>query len=87
MATIQRKRGIYNSKDIKVNWDTLSKSPWISYQENDANKQIYFENERSVIEKVKFIKENNLGGVGIWALGYEDSVDPFLTIEREINIP
>lgn len=72
LATIKRvKELLDNRKDIKVNWDMLSKSPWISFTENGVNKQIYYEDDKSIAEKIKFIKEKNLGGVGIWALGYE----------------
>ena len=59
------------NKAIKSQWDEKAVSPWFAYEVDGATRQIYFENERSLLEKIKFAKETNLKGVAFWALGYE----------------
>jgi spore germination protein YaaH len=56
-----------------VQWDALGMSPFFVYNdaETDALRQIYYENEDSLKIKYELIKQNNLAGVGIWALGYD----------------
>ncbi len=72
LATYRRVRQLINNRDdITLNWNELSQSPRITYQQSRAIKQIYFENLTSIQAKLDFAKNNNLGGVAIWALGYE----------------
>lgn len=78
-----------------VNWDELSQTPWIAWQEKSQRSKIvtkkvgryyrkvteyymvdqwhqaYFENESSLGIKVEAVRQNQLGGIGFWALGYE----------------
>lgn len=61
----------------KENWDELSMTPWLSFVEDGENRQIYYENERSLQIKMDLIKQNKLAGVGFWALGYESNPDIF----------
>jgi len=61
----------------------LAKSPWLIYEQSGAIKQIYYENERSLEEKLKFAKGRGLAGIAIWALGYEGSYQkPWEVIEK-----
>ena len=57
----------------EIKWDGLSKSPYFSYTspETGSIRQVYYENVESLKSKYKLVKENNLGGIGIWALGYD----------------
>lgn len=55
-----------------VQFDKVSKEPYLIIKENDYYNQIYFENEQSLAEKVKLAEKYNLGGTALWALGYED---------------
>ena len=54
-----------------LNWDEETKTPWLSYEQSGAIKQIYYENEQSLSEKITYVNNNNLNGIAIWALGYE----------------
>lgn len=54
--------------------DQIAKEPYVIYPENDYFNQIYFENEASVREKIAMAQKYALGGVALWALGYEDDV-------------
>lgn len=56
-------------------WDDNVGQFFGSYEKNGALVKIWFEEERSIEEKMKLIKENNLAGVSSWKLGMEkDSV-------------
>lgn len=62
---------IKNRSDLEINWDDQSQTPWLSYPQSGAIKQIYYDNEKSISKKLDFIKDKKLAGVGIWAIGYE----------------
>ena len=76
MASYKRMKELVNSPEFsnsnyKLNWDEVSMSPWISYVEDGEIHQIYFENLESLKRKFKLAHDNQLGGIGFWALGYE----------------
>lgn len=54
-------------------FDEIAKEPYLVYPENDYFNQIYYENETSMKEKISLAQRYQLGGVALWALGYEDS--------------
>jgi spore germination protein YaaH len=55
-------------------FDQIAKEPYVIYPENDYYNQIYFENEESIREKIALAQKYHLGGVALWALGYEDKM-------------
>lgn len=72
LATWERVHDLLESRDdIQTKWDTKTQSPWIVYKQSGAIKQIYYENRHSLSAKMNFVKQNNLAGIAIWALGYE----------------
>ncbi len=85
LATYERVKKLLEERgDIIKSWDDISKSPWLSYMQYGTIKQIYYEDDRSIAEKIKFAKEKNMEGIAIWALGYEGNyVEPWKVIERE----
>lgn len=64
-----------NNESIKASpiggWDDFAKVSWRGYWENGEWYVVYLEDERSIAHKLDFADKKNLGGVGIWALGYE----------------
>lgn len=62
---------------IKVNpvikWNEEGKSPYFTYNslETDQLRTVYYENPKSLKYKYDLIEDYKLGGVGIWALGYD----------------
>lgn len=56
-----------SERAIEPTWDEESKSPYYTYEDH----QVWFENERSLDQKYDLVKDKDIGGVGIWALGYE----------------
>ena len=64
-------------------WDDISNSAWISYYDDTWTwSQCWFDNNLSLSNKYEFAKNNNLQGIGIWALGYDDdNLELWETIE------
>lgn len=78
---------IKNKDDVSIRWDDKAQSPWLIYNQSGAIKQIYYEDNRSLAEKIEFVNNQKLGGLGIWALGYEgDYQEPWQVIERYTRI-
>lgn len=71
MASWNRVKNLIKDKNLVVNFDELSMSPWINFEEDGVNHQVYFENERSLKAKIDLVRQNKLKGYGFWALGYE----------------
>ena len=59
----------YNTKEQL--WDFTSNTPWIRWQDTTWN-QIWYDNDTSLALKYDLAINKKLGGVGIWALGYDD---------------
>lgn len=72
LATYKRVQELLETRvDLNKHWDEEAMSPWLVYIQSGAIKQIYYEDERSLQAKIDFVKSKNLGGVSLWALGYE----------------
>jgi len=71
MASWNRVKNLIKEKKIEVNWDELSMTPWLSFEEDWETRQIYFENNQSLRAKIDLVRQNKLAGYGFWALGYE----------------
>jgi spore germination protein YaaH len=56
---------------LTEHWDEHSLSPYITYEEEDEFFIGFYENERSLGYKIDLARGLNLGGIAIWALGYE----------------
>lgn len=53
--------------------DDVSKSKFYVYRDRDNNyRQLWYEDSTTLAKKYDWIKEKKLGGVGIWALGYDN---------------
>ncbi len=54
-------------------FDEVAKESYIIYRddETDVFHQIFYPDKKSMEEKTQFAEKNNLGGVAVWALGYE----------------
>jgi len=71
LASYKRMKEVLLDKSKIVNWDEESMTPWISFEENGEIHQIYYENLESLSRKFELVKNNQIGGLGFWALGYE----------------
>jgi len=52
-------------------YDELAQQPYIIFKDSDDYHQIYYEDEKSIQEKLKLAKEYKIAGVALWAIGYE----------------
>ncbi len=73
------------NKEIIRNWDELSMTPWLVWKEDGDVRQIYYDDETSLKEKIKLAVETNLGGIGFWALGYEGNSKVWEMVEGEVK--
>jgi len=73
-------RGIYYPElqkviakyNLRKKWDGKAKSPYFRFKdENGVENVIYFEDEKSLSEKIELVKKYNLAGIAIWRLDGE----------------
>jgi len=89
LATYQRIQTLFqdtNISTLSAQWSDSTLSPYIVYEKDGKIFQVYFENAQSIAQKIKLVESANLGGVAIWALGYEgvsqDLWEPINTLFR-----
>jgi spore germination protein YaaH len=71
---------------LSFHYDELSQSPWLVYKQNGNIKQIYYEDEKSLLRKLEFADNTHLEGVALWALGYEGNyIEPWQIIKEHIK--
>lgn len=76
LATYKRVDELIESRnDIQFFWDDLAASPWLTYEQSGATKQIYYEDEQSLQKKIEYMYDQKLGGIALWALGYDGNKD------------
>jgi len=61
------------ARTLGKGWEDVSKSTYYHKSAGGELSQVWYDDGRSFEEKVAYIDEMDLGGVGIWALGYEGS--------------
>ncbi|KKU90509.1 MAG: hypothetical protein UY21_C0022G0010 [Microgenomates group bacterium GW2011_GWA1_48_10] len=72
-----------------VNFDDESKSVWFSYFDTDYKtwRQVWFENQRSLGLKFDLVNDAGLGGIAIFALGYDGGSAKPLWDEVKLKFP
>jgi spore germination protein len=59
--------------DLEINWDDQAQSPWATYTDDeDAEHEVWFENQESLRHKLDVMRDHDLGGMAAWRLGQED---------------
>src|SRR5699024_10119034 len=53
---------------VPIHFDENAKAPWIRYRENWAEREVWFEDARSIRAKLGLAAEFRLRGVGFWNL-------------------
>lgn len=74
VATYKRIQGLFGNDKISslsASWSNLTLTPYLSYVENDKTYQIHYEDTASLKLKIDFVHQAKMGGLAIWALGYE----------------
>jgi spore germination protein YaaH len=87
-ASFDRVQSILSEREklnVEEGWSNDALSPYLSYRENGHIYMVYYENSRSLSYKLDLINQLDLGGVAIWALGYEkDSRELWDVIQRKL---
>jgi spore germination protein len=52
-------------------FDELAQQPYIVFPDSDGYHQVYYEDDKSIQEKLKLANEYQIAGVALWAIGYE----------------
>jgi spore germination protein YaaH len=73
-ASLERIEKMLDDKTLELIWDRNTLTPYGIATISGQTSQIYFENETSLRLKLEFVKSANLGGIALWALGYEGTV-------------
>lgn len=76
VASLERIQKMLDEKTLELVWDRNSLTPYAIASSGGQISQIYFENETSIRLKLEFVKSAGLGGIAIWALGYEGAASP-----------
>lgn len=70
-ASLERIEQMLADKTLELVWDRNTLTPYGIASSSGQISQIYFENATSMKLKLDFVKSARLGGIAIWALGYE----------------
>lgn len=70
-TAIDMKLAIDNAKKYGRLWDSNSHTPWYRYFSGGKWYQAWYDDEESIRLKYEYVKSQNLGGIGFWALGWE----------------
>lgn len=88
-AQITRVKELLEKKEelqVEEGWNEEALSPYLSYIEDGETYVLYYENSRSISYKLDYVNQLDLGGVAIWALGYEgDSRELWDVINRKVQ--
>lgn len=57
----------------KFEWDDKTKQYYAEWESEGATYKMWLEDEKSLEEKLKVMKENHLAGVATWKLGFENA--------------
>lgn len=73
ISSYHRSTETAKENNASINFDDESGSVWFSYFDNKSQtwRQTWFENERSLGLKIDLMKQAKLGGMAIFALGYD----------------
>ena len=63
-------------------FDVVTESPYILY----SNEQIWFPSVESVESRILWANDQDIQGVGFWALGYENGVDEFWAMMERTTV-
>ncbi len=85
VASLERIEQMLNDKTLELIWDRNSLTPYGVASNSGQISQIYFENDTSIRLKLDFVKSAGLGGIAIWALGYEGNASWLWPTIQELN--
>ncbi len=90
LATYGRVQNIFSDTEVSslsARWSDLTLSPYLVFEMEKKTYQIQFENRQSLEQKTKLVKSANLGGIAIWALGYESTFQDIWQPIKDLSTP
>ena len=67
-------------------FDPVGKESYVIYKDDDTNTyhQFFYPDEKAMQEKINLMKKYELGGIALWALGYEGEtiLDPLKNVDK-----
>ena len=63
---------IMNDLSVPMEWDQESKTPYLKYEDEQGQHEVWYENKDSICEKIDLVKKFELAGAAFWRLGLED---------------
>lgn len=78
-------KNVNSSNPDKIGWDDIGKVGWKAYyiEELDVWRMIYIEDQKSLALKYDMAIDRNLGGVGMWALGFDEGKSELWDVLKE----
>lgn len=73
-ATYSYIQDLFTSSDVSsfsASWSSLSQTPYLNFYKQEDLYQLHYENPYSLSLKIDLVNQAGLGGIAIWALGYE----------------
>ena len=68
---------LLQQKDPSVtrHWNAKALSPYLTYQQDGKKYVVYYDDKNSIHYKLELVNQLDLGGIAIWALGYEGGTE------------
>lgn len=60
------------ASNMKRSWHYQSKTPYFTFKRGKTTRQLWYDDAESLGKKYDFVNSKKLGGIGIWALGYDN---------------
>lgn len=73
-ATYRYIQELFDSEDVSslsASWSALSQTPYLNFYQQENLYQLHYDNSYSLSLKIDLVNQAGLGGIAIWALGYE----------------
>jgi spore germination protein YaaH len=71
--TFQDVRGMLDRPETKAGWDEPSRTGWLEYRDGSGLHTAWYEDSRSLNEKLQLMQKDHLRGFAAWRLGVEDA--------------
>jgi len=65
------------------NWDQQGFNPYFTFQSGNDWRQAWVDDEVSLGHRYEMVKQKNIGGIGIWALGYDNGYTQLWDLIRD----
>lgn len=70
---MNKARQVAEAAGAKFTWDDKTKQNYAQWEADGAIYKMWLEDEKSLEEKLKVMKENKLAGTAVWKLGFENA--------------